>query len=123
MVTYSRRRWCGWTTELGQQSREIAAREGPAEGLRGGDVVVLELQESLTDGVARPKSVRREDLALDHGEIDFDLIEPAGVDGGMDEHELRPPGLQPCDSALPAMQGGVPRSRRRGGPSDTVPVS
>ena len=38
MVTYSRRGWRG-LTELGQESREIAAGEGPLKGLDRGDAV------------------------------------------------------------------------------------
>src|SRR5438552_3085665 len=105
MVTYSCRRPRGSTTELGEQSGEIAAREGPLERLRRVDVVFLETKEPLADGAERGKVIRREDLALDDGEIDLDLIEPACVDGGVDEDELRPLGLQPRDGAVAPMRG------------------
>src|SRR5206468_2090341 len=93
MMTYSCRRPRGSTTEFGEQRGEIAAREGPLERLRRVDVVFLEAKKPLTDSTERTEVIRREDLALDDGEIDLNLIEPTGVDGGVDEHELRPPGL------------------------------
>src|SRR5436190_14027253 len=109
MMTYSCRRPRGSTTEFGEQRGEIAAREGPPERLRRVDVVFLEAKKPLTDRTERTEVIRREDLALDDGEIDLNLIEPAGVDGGVDEHELRPPGLQPRAGAVAPMRGTVGR--------------
>src|SRR5262245_1650637 len=114
MVTYSCRRSRGSTTQLGEQRDEIAAGESPLERLGRGDVVLLEAQEPLTDGAERSEVIRCEDLARDDGEIDLDLIEPAGVDGSVDEHELRPPRLQPPDGAVAPMRGAVVRD-----PEDT----
>ena len=48
----------------------------------------------LERGEAR-KIVGREELALDDGEVDLDLVEPAGVDRGVDEDDVRPFGTQP----------------------------
>jgi hypothetical protein len=107
MVTYSRRGLSGSTTEFGEQSGEIAAGEGPLERLCRVDVVVLEAKKPFADGAERSEVVRREDLALDDREIDFDLIEPAGVNGGVHEDELRPLGLEPCDGAVAPMRRGV----------------
>src|SRR5215470_10061093 len=107
MVTYSCGRLRGPAAEFDEQSREIPTREGPLERLRRSDVMVLEAKKTLTDRVARRKVVGREHLALDDREIDLDLIEPAGVDGGMDQYELRPPGLQPCDCAVSSMCGAI----------------
>src|SRR5205809_875194 len=106
MMTYSCRRPRGSTTEFGEQRGEIAAREGPPERLRRVDVVFLEAKKPLTDRAERTEVIRREDLALDDGEIDLNLIEPAGVDGGVDEHELRPPGLQPRAAATGGADAG-----------------
>src|SRR5437660_4514592 len=114
MMTYSCRRPRGSTTEFGEQRGEIAAREGPLERLRRVDVVFLEAKKPLTDRTERTEVIRREDLALDDGEIDLNLIEPTGVDGGVDEHELRPPGLQPRAGAVAPMRGTVVRD-----PEDT----
>src|SRR5207249_9622192 len=80
MMTYSCRRPRGSTTEFGEQRGEIAAREGPLERLRRVDVVFLEAKKPLTDSTERTEVIRREDLALDDGEIDLNLIEPTGVD-------------------------------------------
>jgi hypothetical protein len=69
------------SSELGEQRGEIAACEGPLERLRRVDIVFLEAKKPLADGAERSEVIRREDFALDDGEIDLDLIEPAGVDG------------------------------------------
>jgi hypothetical protein len=78
----------------------VAARESPLEGFCRVDVVFLEAKEPLADRGERREVIRREDLALNNGEIDLDLIEPAGMDRGVDEYELRPLGLQPRDGAV-----------------------
>ncbi len=111
MVTYSRRPR-GSTTELGEQRGEIAAREGPLERRRRVDVVVLEAKEPLTDGAEGSEVIRREDLALDDGKIDLDLMEPACVNGGVDKYELRPLGLQPRDGAVASIAMPVLASQR-----------
>jgi hypothetical protein len=43
------------------------------------DVVLLKAEEPVADGTERHDVIRREDLALGDGEVDLDLIEPAGV--------------------------------------------
>ena len=43
----------------------------------------LEPKESVFDLVERREVVRGEHLALDDGEIDLDLVEPAGMNGAM----------------------------------------
>jgi hypothetical protein len=47
----------------------------------------LKIQETFGDRVEIGKIVRGEDLALDNGEVDFDLVEPTGMDGGMHERQ------------------------------------
>ena len=45
----------------------------------------LESKKTLFEIGQRGEIVRREDLSLDNREIDFDLVEPTGVDRSVDE--------------------------------------
>ena len=50
--------------------------------------------------------------------VDLDLVEPAGVDGQVDEDQVAPAALEPVDRALAAVVGAVvddPEDAPRGG--------
>src|SRR3954469_7345348 len=99
--------------DAGDEVGEVAAGEGPLE--RRGDlvVVVFEGVEALEDRLRAVEVVRGQDLALDHGEDDLDLVQPGGVKRQVHEHEVGPLALEALDAALAA-----DRSR----PGDTVPA-
>ena len=59
------------------------------EGPCGGLPIVLKFEEAFGDSVETGKVVGGQNLALDDGEVDFDLIEPTGMDRSMDEGEAR----------------------------------
>ena len=59
------------------------------------------------EGVEVGEVVGVDDLALDDGEVDLGLVEPAGVDGGVDDDQVRPGALEAVDAALAAMRGAV----------------
>src|SRR5215475_5166081 len=61
----------------------------------------------MLDGQEAGEVVGGYDLALDDGEVGFDLIEPAGVHGSVDENDVGPFGLEPIDGGLSAMGGAV----------------
>jgi len=50
--------------------------------------VALEIENPLREGLQRWKVIGCKSLALEHGEVDLDLIEPARVDGTVDEYEV-----------------------------------
>jgi len=81
--------------EFCEEAGEISAREGPLEGLGRVDVTVLKAAQAILDGRERWEVVGREDFALDDREVDLDLVQPAGVDGRVHEHNLGPLGLEP----------------------------
>ena len=72
--------WGG--TEFSEEFGKVVTGEFPFEGPRCGLPVILKIQEAFGDGIEMRKIVGREDLALDDGEVDFDLVEPTGMDGG-----------------------------------------
>jgi hypothetical protein len=59
---------------------KIAAGERPLEGRCRLLVVALEGKQTLFEFGQRREVVAREDPSLNDGEIDFDLVEPTGVD-------------------------------------------
>jgi hypothetical protein len=58
---------------------QVLASEFPAEWLGGAVVALLETEDTLGNSDAIRQVQRREDLALDNREVDFDLIQPTGM--------------------------------------------
>ena len=46
-------------------------------------------------------------MRCDDGEVDLTLVDPAGVNGGVDEDQVRPGALEAIDRALSAVRGAV----------------
>jgi hypothetical protein len=65
--------------------------------------MTLESQEALFEFGHRGDVVWREDLSLNDGEVDLDLIQPAGVNRCEDNDDVRPFRLQPINGFLAAM--------------------
>src|SRR5208283_5895875 len=86
--------------EAFEQRGELGAGEVPLE--RFGDLVVaaLELAERVGESGGVLEVVGVEDLALDDRVVDLDLVEPAAVDGGVDEDQVRPAALETVDAFL-----------------------
>lgn len=69
---------------------KIAASEGPLERRGGLLVMALKGEKALFKLREGRQIVGREDLSLNDLEIDFDLVEPTGVDRGVDEDGVGP---------------------------------
>ena len=67
---------------------EVSAVEFPLEGFGDGLVVALEAKQAILNVSDRGEVVRGESFPLDDGEVDLDLVEPAGMDWSMNEHEI-----------------------------------
>ena len=52
-------------------------------------VPVLEAEQRGFEGREIHEVAGRQHLALDHGKVDLDLIQPAGMDRSMDRHQAR----------------------------------
>jgi len=89
--------------ELGQEPVQIAAGESPLE--RGSRLLVMTLEspEALFELRQRGEVVWREDFPLHDGEIDLNLIEPAGVNRCVDKDGVGPLRLQPINGLLTTM--------------------
>jgi len=90
-----------------EQGIEIAAGKGPFEGLGGLLITLLESHQLVLKRAEAGKVVGREELALDDGEIDLDLVEPTGVNRGVDEDDVGPFGAQPSGGALATVRRAI----------------
>ncbi len=66
--------------ELRKDGFEILAVKLPGERCCGRFVERLERKDSLLEYNGVLEVIRREDLSLKHGEVDFYLIQPTGMD-------------------------------------------
>ena len=88
---------CGSGVEPRKEIPEILACELLLEG--SGDFLVMGL-EAEDPGFGRLEGgtvVGRPGLSLEDGEVDLDLVEPAGVDGQVDQAQVGPAALEPLD--------------------------
>ena len=86
---------------------EIFARELPLKRLGNLLVVASEPVQPLFESLKRGEVIGCEGLALEDGEIDLDLIEPACVHGGVNGNDRRPPLLEAVHAGLAAMRRAV----------------
>lgn len=120
--------------EFRHQSEQIPARECPLEG--DGDLliepiakplfgvakcfvfswhwavlqlllVILKLEQAVFQLSKRGEVIGRQNLPLDDGEIDFDLIEPTGVNRGMNRNQCGPSFLKTDRGFLTAMTRAI----------------
>ena len=69
--------------------------------------MALEGKEPLFEVGQRGEVVGREDLSLDDREVDFDLVEPTGMERRVDEDRIGPLGAESVDRFLATMSGAV----------------
>jgi len=85
-VTYLLGRWRQtFAVDLGEERRQIAASKTPMERRRSSLVVSLKSEQPLFEFGQRRDVVGGENLPLDYREEDLDLVEPTGMDRGVDE--------------------------------------
>src|SRR6516162_4070057 len=94
-------------SELFHEQAEVGPGEFPFEGGGDGLIVALEAQESVFDSLERGEVIGDQDFTLDDRKIDLDLVEPAGVDWGVDQHQVGKGGPQPLQGGLSAMRGAI----------------
>lgn len=96
-----------WTRTAGEHVCEVAASEAPLKGARDLLIVSLKSEDATRGCQQRGKVGGRERLSLENGEVDLDLVQPARVDGEVDENEIRPPRLEPGRGSGSAMNRSV----------------
>lgn len=75
--------------QLVKELREVLSSEFPLERLGDRFVVALEFQESFGHRFEVGEVIGRQDLALNNGKVNLDLIQPTGMNGAVDEHQAR----------------------------------
>lgn len=70
-------------------------------------IAVLKIHKALLEVCERGKIIGREYLSLDDGEVDLNLIDPTGMNRGMDQKGVGPARSDAIDCFLPAMSGAV----------------
>ena len=83
------------------------ARESPLERGSRFFITLLKIHEALLQVGERGKIIGREHLSLDDGEIDLNLIDPAGMNGGVYQKGVGPAGSNAFDCFLTAMSRSV----------------
>ena len=86
-----------------QEGSEVLSCESPLEGPSDGLVVALEVEDSLRESLQGREVIGREHLALEHGEVDLDLVEPARVYRSVDEYEVGKPSSESAGCGWTAM--------------------
>ncbi len=79
----------------------------PLERLGDGLVVALETEDGVGQSAERREVDRRKDLALQDREVDLDLIEPTGVDGSLNQDEVRMLTAKPLGGLVSTVRGAV----------------
>ena len=90
---------------------KIAAREGPFERFRGSLIAVLESGQAPPERAEVWKIAWREQLALDDGEVNLDLVQPTGMDWRMNQNGIGPFDSEAVGRPRPAMGGAIVRDK------------
>src|SRR5215208_4374222 len=97
--------------ETREEPVEITAGELPGERLGDSLVAFLKGDEAFAQDLEIGEVVRSEDLALNHREVDLDLLEPGGMSGKVDEPQVGPRSLKAFHRSLPDEKSRCPLSR------------
>src|SRR5207249_3072758 len=97
----------GSRVDLSDEIVEIGPGEFPLERFGDALVVLLEPKQTVLDVSERREVVWGQSLALDDGEVDLDLVEPARVDWAVDEHEIWESRPKASDGGLAAVRGAI----------------
>ena len=93
--------------ELDKKNVQVPAGEGPLERFGAALITDLESDQAAFEAGKIGKIAWRERLALNDGEVDFDLVEPTGMDRRVDQDEIWPFGSQSSRGPLAAMGRAV----------------
>ena len=93
--------------ELFHHCFKVVTCEFPLEWRSNVLIVLLEAEESILDFFKRVEVVGRERLAFNDGEVNFDLIEPTGVDRSVHGEEIGKGCFEAPNTWLAAMRGAV----------------
>src|SRR6266542_195938 len=93
--------------DLGQALVQVGAGELPVDCPGAVSHRGFEVEDARRQLGERGRDSRGEDLALEDREVDLDLIDPAGVDGRVDQEEVGVAGTDALDRLLALVGGAV----------------
>jgi hypothetical protein len=93
--------------DFGEESGQILASEGPLKRRSSFLIPPLKGQQALFQFAEGTEVIGCEYLPLDNREVNFNLIEPAGMDRGVYEKQVGPLAAQAVDCLLAAMGGTI----------------
>src|SRR5215216_548497 len=93
--------------EAREEPVEIMAGELPGKRLGDSLVTLLEGKKSFGQNIEVGEVIWSEKLALNHREVDLDLVEPGSVSRKVDEAQVGPLSLKALHRSLPSMRGAV----------------
>src|SRR5208283_1648645 len=93
--------------ELDEKDMQVVASEGPLERFGGALIAVLESNRTAFEGFEIGEIAWREELTLNNGEVDLDLVEPTRMDRRVDQDDVWPLGSQSSSGTLAAVGGTV----------------
>jgi len=93
--------------ELVEEYVKVTASKGPLEWPCSPLIARLEGQQAPFKVGPGGRVAQCEEFALDDGKVDFDLVEPTGVDRRMDQNDMGPLGAEPVGRWLTAMGGTI----------------
>lgn len=92
-----------YSVKFSEQPVEMGSGVFPLKRLGVVFVVPLEATESIGDGCCRRIVVGCQNFSLDDGEVDLDLIEPAGMDRTVNQAQVSIAFLQALDAPVAAV--------------------
>ena len=95
------------SSEFLHKRGQIRPCEFPVKRFSNRFISALKSQQTIFHSIKRVEMIGCEDLALNDREVNFDLVEPTGMNRQMDGKHVRPSLLQPLDTAISAMGRGI----------------
>src|SRR5512136_2587802 len=89
------------------QVGQVLFGEFPLEGLSDLLIVFLKVENPFGQVSEGKEVIGREHFSLEDGKIDFDLVQPTGMDGETDNNDLWPLTLESIDGGQSSMRGTI----------------
>jgi len=93
--------------EISEKLSQVAARELPLKGRGEGFPTILKVEEPFSNSREIRKVIGSKDFSLNDGKVDFNLVEPAGVDGAVHQNESGVLLLETLHGSQAAMGGSI----------------
>lgn len=93
--------------KLGEKLSQLAACELPLKGRADGFPTILKVEEPFRNSSEIRKVIGSKDFSLNDGKVDFNLVEPTGVNGAVHQNESGVLLLETLHGSQAAMGGSI----------------